>query len=468
MEKKLILHAGSQKTGTTGLQLFLAANEEILLEKHNIYIPKIERCCPGNARMLTNNIFPFPEITKKLFIELKNNEGRIFLISDEDISWLKQCNKNFINEFCILFPDYKIDVIYYLRRIDDYMRSLYSHCIKDSYGFLHPYSNYSYFDFCGEKLFSNDSSKCSFLPSEEISYLHSLFGKENVTIRLYDKNALLHGNIVDDFFSLFNISMSGDKHRLVNPTIKGSLLSHIRNNLLLDLHGSQFTETITLLAERASVVSQDVSQINAQFLPRAKEEIDKISALFPPYRDLFKHRPCDISFDELGTCDHENVFHSTLLYSVFGKIEKISNRLDNISNSLNNISNRLDNISYEILKAEHVNNVSLLQSAYLAAVRLRGQKCYFWGCGAAYEQQKTLFAGARPKAILVDMIPASGLKKTVDGLPVLMAQDVLGKEKNILPIVLFSRTIHTPLIMKKIATLYPQYFEQLVVCPPVE
>lgn len=42
MEKKLILHVGAQKTGTTGLQRFLGENEDLLLEKHNIYIPKLK------------------------------------------------------------------------------------------------------------------------------------------------------------------------------------------------------------------------------------------------------------------------------------------------------------------------------------------------------------------------------------------------------------------------------------------
>ena len=454
MEKKLIFHAGSHKTGTTGLQFFMADNESLLSEKYNIFIPKLERYCPEILRTLTRNIFPFSEKRKQLLAELKKNEGRVFLISDEEMVWLKQCDTNFINDFHKLFPDYKIEIVYYLRRIDDYLRSMYSQCIKDSHGYLLPYGHYSYFDFCREEFFSIENSKRSFLPSEEISYLYSLVGKENVIIRLYDKNILLNGDIVDDFFSLFNISLGKNKHLLANPTINNKLLSHVRNNILFDMHGPRLTETIKYIAERASIVSQDVSQINTQFLACAEEEIDKISAFFPGYRDIFKDRPCDISFDELGKCDHENVFHSSLLYSILSKI-------DAISDGIAAVSNRID-------KMNQANTIASLQSVYRAAARLHGQKCYFWGFGAAYEQQKHLFAGARPEAILVDMIPASGLKETVDGLPVRMAQDVLGKEEAILPIVLFSRTVHTAYIMEKIATLYPRYFEQLVVCPPVE
>lgn len=454
MEKKLIFHAGSHKTGTTGLQFFIADNERLLSEKYNIFIPKLEKYCPEIARTLTRNIFPFSEKRKQLLAELKKNEGRIFLISDEEIAWLKQCDTDFINDFYKLFPDYKIEVVYYLRRVDDYLRSLYSQCIKDSHGHLFPYGHYSYFDFCREEFFSNESFESSFLPSEEISYLYSLFGKENVTIRLYDKNTLLNGDIADDFFSLFNITLDKNKHRFANATIKSNLLPHMRNSILLDIHDAKFTRTIKELAERSSIVSQDVSQINTQFLACAEEEINKISALFPGYRDIFKDRPCDISFDELGKCDHESVFHSSLLYSILSKI-------DAISNGIAAVSNRID-------KMNQANTIASLQSAYQAAARLHGQKCYFWGFGAAYEQQKHLFAGARPEAILVDMIPASGLKETVDGLPVRMAQDVLGKEEAILPIVLFSRTVHTAYIMEKIATRYPQYFEQLVICPPVE
>lgn len=186
--------------------------------------------------------------------------------------WLKQCDTNFISDFHKLFPDYKIDIVYYLRRIDDYLRSLYSQCIKDSHGYLLPYGHYSYFDFCREEFFSIENSKRSFLPSEEISYLYSLVGKENVIIRLYDKNILLNGDIVDDFFSLFNISLGKNKHRLTNATIKSNLLPHMRNNILLDMHDAQLTRTIKELAERSSIVSQDVNQINTQFgsVPKKK------------------------------------------------------------------------------------------------------------------------------------------------------------------------------------------------------
>ena len=74
--------------------------------------------------------------------------------------------------------------------------------------------------------------------------------------------------------------MGGDNHRLVNPTIKNKLLPHIRNNILFDMYGSQFTETIKRLAEQASMALQDVRQINARFLPCAEEKLIKFSRYF--------------------------------------------------------------------------------------------------------------------------------------------------------------------------------------------
>lgn len=71
MEKKLIFHAGSHKTGTTGLQFFMADNESLLSEKYNIFIPKLERYCPEILKTLTRNIFPFSEKRKQLLAELK-------------------------------------------------------------------------------------------------------------------------------------------------------------------------------------------------------------------------------------------------------------------------------------------------------------------------------------------------------------------------------------------------------------
>lgn len=81
---------------------------------------------------------------------------------------------------------------------------------------------------------------------------------------------------------------------------------------------------------------------------------------------------------------------------------------------------------------------------------------YFWGYGNAYEQYKNLFQASRPKAILINIAPQSGLPKSIDGIPVKFASQVL-PDSVILPIVVFAREAHISKIVRHIEKEYPDF-----------
>lgn len=451
MKRQLILHTGAHKTGTTSLQTYLAEHEQELQENYKIYIPHLERE-PQSAKIITNNIFPFKEKQNALLAEFRAHSNCNFLISNEGISSLKHCSSTFIDDFRTLFQNHEIRVIYYIRRIDDFFRSMYLQFIKDD-GRLNFFKNTSYEKFCEMQFTPKEKLEESFLYSQAIAYFEDLVGSENVTIRIYDNNSLINGNIIDDFLHVLNIKANSTATKTnYNKTINASLNAHICDNIFGDKFESSFKHHMIRTAEDVSTIAhQDVSQVNTHYLSYALEEIKKISQTIPAYAKLYEKKPCDLSFDALNSFNPEAVFHSSLLYQTINKLENISKAIATIENEVHIIK------TFQSTMLRH-------QNIIISSLKVRHKPCYFWGYGTVYEQNKHFFNEACPKAILVDITPSSGLKESVDGIPIRMAQDVLGKGEEIIPIVLFARPEYIEFIIGKISSQYPLYMDKVIVC----
>lgn len=103
-------------------------------------------------------------------------------------------------------------------------------------------------------------------------------------------------------------------------------------------------------------------------------------------------------------------------------------------------------------------------NAYIAAkaAALEGKDVFFFGCGEVYRARKQQFAGAKPRAILVDrQVP----ELIVDGLEVMQLQEILPKSERI-PIVIFSA--YALSIAQKIKKLRPDYSRaDIIACETV-
>ena len=242
------------------------------------------------------------------------------------------------------------------------------------------------------------------------------------------------------------------KKVISNKTIEAALNAHIDDNILGSRFTPSFRHHIIRTAEDASTtVHEDVSQINTDYLSYALEEIKKISKTIPAYAKLYEKKPCDLSFDALNSFNPEAVFHSSLLYQTINKLENISKAIATIENEVHIIK------TFQSTMLRH-------QNIIISSLKVRHKPCYFWGYGTVYEQNKHFFNEACPKAILVDITPSSGLKESVDGIPIRMAQDVLGKGEEIIPIVLFARPEYIEFIIGKISSQYPLYMDKVIVC----
>ncbi|HIA7122475.1 hypothetical protein LZB76_00070 [Campylobacter lari] len=195
------VHIGTMKTGTSSIQNFLYLNCS-LLQKQNYYYPISIK---NIGRLNDHNPFAYKFNTllnkinnlKILSGELNylNNEIKMcncdkIIISMENIQWLlnsQQKIKYFYDFLMCIFDNIKI--IIYLRDVVELFTSMCSQAIKDNshldYHFLYPYQNGK------SKILSNYQ--------QILQWWGAVFGRENLIVRLFDKNEFYQGNLLKDF-----------------------------------------------------------------------------------------------------------------------------------------------------------------------------------------------------------------------------------------------------------------------------
>jgi len=207
--KRLILHIGTQKAGSTSIQRSLGTSRKTLLE-HNIYYPAIK---PYNHIISFLPIFMDDPVNSLVFQrKLKSYEDKDLKVKAYRKSWLKEfktCNKeNFVisaEHFTI--PSFKVDfvarlkefveeyfeqatLIAYVRHYDKLIPSHVQQIIKNG------------LDEKSIKEILDDALNCPPI----LSYQKSLekwikvFGRENLVVRPFDPQAFYRGSLLADFF----------------------------------------------------------------------------------------------------------------------------------------------------------------------------------------------------------------------------------------------------------------------------
>lgn len=223
MSRRAILHIGTEKTGTTTLQVFLKTNRERLLEKGFVY----PRFCgevnqTGLAAFAMNDERQDP-LRQALGIRgpgdmhdfrrrfraaaaLELGEGRTAIFCNEHChSRLKMAAEIArLRDFLGAFFD-RISVTVYLRRQDQLALSLYTTRLKSggTEPELFPRTN-------ADDLFFNYN--------RSLRLWEDVFGRENVTVRLFGRDALVGGSIVADFLSVWGIGTPGISFRSATRT----------------------------------------------------------------------------------------------------------------------------------------------------------------------------------------------------------------------------------------------------------
>jgi hypothetical protein len=217
----LNLHIGTEKTGTTSLQKFMAANRRLLSEEGVVYPES-----PGTdnhialatlARRSRTELWDQlriddreqweafrREFRQKFSAELAGHSNQTVVMSGEHCSSRLRTDEEVhrLLEFLDGFFD-RITVVVYLRRQDDFLTSTYSTDVKN--GGTQP-------------LRIPDEATITFRYDywELLSRWGRVFGRENMVVRRYGKAFLANGNLVDDFLGLIGL---GPRHDLQRPEV---------------------------------------------------------------------------------------------------------------------------------------------------------------------------------------------------------------------------------------------------------
>ncbi|EPA5365808.1 hypothetical protein L8X35_04835 [Campylobacter lari] len=199
------LHIGTPKTGTTSIQKFITLNNNLLLQKQIIY-PKI--FCSNNqhaeiAYIVKNMKSDFKPWLNREMIFLKNevsrNKNYTFLFSSEMISLYinEPCSLKYLQKLLKWLGFKNIVCILYLRSNEDYMISHSSQNIKCGLGIY--YNKKA--EFCTSMKMHIYKTICK-------NYIN-IFGKENLIVRLFDKNEFYQGDLLKDF--VYSIGLEWDE-----------------------------------------------------------------------------------------------------------------------------------------------------------------------------------------------------------------------------------------------------------------
>ena len=213
--KKILLHIGTEKTGTTSLQTFFSLNKKAL-SAADIWYPdseKLDYChrhghFPLAAATLKDcpdfvpprkHFEPIP-VFDKLTADFAARKESTLLLSAEHFS--SRCSKRQkLFYLRALFKEYPMQIIVYVRPQYELMLSAYSTFLKSG----------------GKKTLEQVSRERWLKPKTNyfnymvmLSGWWKVFGDENVTVRVFQKEQMPQGDLYRDFMQVIGVPWTGD------------------------------------------------------------------------------------------------------------------------------------------------------------------------------------------------------------------------------------------------------------------
>lgn len=226
--KKLIIHIGTEKTGTTSIQSFLNENRDSLLRDHGVCYPSFGNsimghfelvaslhpmCNNGRRAEFAQHVDYDPEIVWNEFCkDILSLDCETVVVSSEHFS--SRINSDGIRyvkkKLDERLPDYKVEIFVYLRNQVDMFQSAYSTYIKTG-------GTKSIFEL--SEGINGDGAYYNFY--KLISMWSDVFGYEALTVRNFDSVKSGVG-LVSDFLTCLDIDFhikrrSEEKNITWNP-----------------------------------------------------------------------------------------------------------------------------------------------------------------------------------------------------------------------------------------------------------
>lgn len=265
--RKLVLHVGCHKTGTSAIQKNLSLNKSEL-ESQGWFLLSPRRPfrrfhLMGNA----NSYFSISEvdgiikvnINKRFYSDLKKSKGNV-IVSAEELSWLfeREDISNLKERLSEIFCDIK--VIVYFRRQDKHLLSHYQ-------------QGFRFYESSAAKFYGRDSITPPGYHNYFENYFNyntkslcwsEFFGDESVVVRWFDKSLLCNGDSTADFSQATGIKiLAKEKTNNEAMTLEELILSKLlfekytNNYYLINYYKSKITleRKTKILADKDSMIS---------------------------------------------------------------------------------------------------------------------------------------------------------------------------------------------------------------------
>jgi len=296
--RKLILHVGPDKTGSTAIQKNLDGNRETLL-KQGVFYPEGNTTTGGTHRhhvlgscfTQRENLFDYNaafnrEQHLELILERDNNyltyltnelntvEAEVLVLSCEGFAYLTETACRGLQQFLSAYCD-EIEVVFYVRAPLSYAISRCSQQVKQ-----------------GKNGFVDlDTAHMPF--KTILQKFADVYGKENLNLRMFDRTKLIEGDVVLDFLSLLAIPHSALEELTRLGTQKNPSLSEpaiLIGNRMVELldgfipSGAEFKTT-----KQRGIGDKFLPRIKGQKLRLSQTEQESILTLSKPHLDYLKN-----------------------------------------------------------------------------------------------------------------------------------------------------------------------------------
>lgn len=193
ISRRLFLHIGHPKTGTSSIQSFLV-NHRMALERHGVYVPRAG-WIEGAHHGLSENFFSVRHISSQtadhlrdLDRELANTKAPTVVLSSEAF-----IQENPARLAALFKPRFDVFIVYYVRRQDLAAQSVYAQRVRSEIQRE-----------CGtisEKLYD-------FVPRYRLHLdrFAAVFGTDHCLLRPFETSAFVGGTLIGDFLSLLSLS----------------------------------------------------------------------------------------------------------------------------------------------------------------------------------------------------------------------------------------------------------------------
>lgn len=249
LKKKLFLHIGFHKTGTSALQEYLNENRNKLIENGVLYLERYDKSFPGNVDLswaynknpphwstFNNNREDVIGFYKE---QLSAPGFDKAIISSEDFTLL-DTQPETVRAIRNDFSDFEVKVVAYVREPIDFIVSLYSHAVRAKV------VDCSFKDYIS-KHFNFRSADFSLRLQPWVKE----FGKTNVVVRNYSRSALKNNNLLDDFFEVIDVELLNNSNMSqsnvgVHPWLIDTYIEVSKSSLLEDEKAKKLLEILNL------------------------------------------------------------------------------------------------------------------------------------------------------------------------------------------------------------------------------